>query len=165
LQVNLISHTPDPFLAIATAAVITRGDLYCQAVKMPRKKLEDIVRDCYECGHWSVFEFAEWDFQVSEVSRVLETQAIRSRLASFEWETGRRENAYVPSDAIDDKNYMTHLIEEITDITSDLAPEDARYSYLKVWLGKVVSREIKEILWRHLWSGCVLMLNRSIETL
>lgn len=94
---------------------------------MPRKKLEAIVRDCYECGHWSVFEFAEWDFQASEVSRVLETQAVRSRLASFEWETGRRENAYLPCDAIDDKNYMSHLIEEITDITSDLAPEDARY--------------------------------------
>ena len=98
MKVSLVGCTLAPLKTIATAAAITRGVLY-DDFDMSRAETERLVRQCYESGHWSVFEFADFDFEVEGASRVFETQAVRSRMSSYEWETGRRDQEYKPCSA------------------------------------------------------------------
>jgi thymidylate synthase ThyX len=85
-------------MSIATAALVTRGMKFEEACKMPRKKLEATVKFCFEKGHWSVLEFAHFDFEIQGVSRIFETQFVRNRLSSYEIESGRMDREYEPCD-------------------------------------------------------------------
>lgn len=132
MEVKLISYTPNPLLTIASAAAITRGKTIDQ-IRTDRKYLEKLVKHCYDSGHWSVFEFADFDFEVTGVSRVFEAQAIRSRLASFEWETGRRDQEYEVADEILVYPELVYLAEkaiegyEMAVKLDSFTPELARY--------------------------------------
>lgn len=98
MDVRLVSATPDPLMAVGSAGAITRGITHAEfALKVERhgrEWLEAYVRTLYELGHWSVFEFAAFDFEVTSASRVFETQAVRSRIGSYEWESGRHNQTY-----------------------------------------------------------------------
>lgn len=132
MEVKLISYTPNPLLTIASAAAITRGKTIDQ-IRTDRKYLEKLVKQCYDSGHWSVFEFADFDFEVTGVSRVFEAQAIRSRLASFEWESGRRDQEYEVADEILFDPELVYLAEraikgyEMAVKLDSFTPELARY--------------------------------------
>lgn len=134
MKVKLISSTPNALLNIASAAAITRGIEEDVVLGWSREKIEKLVKQCYESGHWSVFEFADFDFEVQGVSRVFEAQAIRSRLASFEWESGRRDQEYLLADILknnsivseeaEDGVYSYHIIMHDFEIPA----EEARYA-------------------------------------
>lgn len=130
MKVKLINYTSVPLLMIATAAAITRGLNYRDyGSKTSLEEMQKLVKECYDSGHWSVFEFADFDFEVEGASRVFEAQAIRSRHASFEWESGRHDQWYKPVNVknhalenfihvgIDNYDYLVHDM----DISSELA--------------------------------------------
>lgn len=102
MEVRLIAATPDPLMVIGSAAAITRGTTHdgftAQVERRGRKWLKGFVRNLYDLGHWSVFEFCEFDFEVVGASRVFETQAVRSRVGSYEWESGRHNQVYEPDE-------------------------------------------------------------------
>lgn len=100
--VKLISPETEypPYVYVGSAAAITRGVTFDEFLKWPEEKQKGIVKQCYDSGHWSVFEFVTFDFEVQNVSRVFETQAVRSRLCSFEWESGRHDQIYEPANVI-----------------------------------------------------------------
>jgi len=129
MKVKLIRYTEKPLEAIASAAAITRGityDEYIKSGKDPKK----LIQHCYESGHWSVFEFADFDFEVEGASRVFETQCVRSRLASYEWESGRHDQEYEPCSHVP-KSVITSIYDGIFSydvLSSTHKPEIARYT-------------------------------------
>ncbi len=122
-----------PYVYIGSAAAITRGVTFEEFLKWPEERQKAIVRECYDSGHWSVFEFATFDIQVEGVSRVFETQAVRSRLCSFEWESGRHDQEYESADIILDTVIDDGVCEGIDlyhnlRFFNDIPAEDARYA-------------------------------------
>jgi thymidylate synthase (FAD) len=135
MRIRLVSATPKPLVAIATAAAITRGQTYnefCSDLACHRFALEDYVRRLYKAGHWSVFEFADFDFEVEGASRVFETQVVRSRIGSYEWESGRRAQTYKPSAAATTLvlgKHIDYMVGAYESVVADegMQPENARY--------------------------------------
>lgn len=135
MKVRLVSFTPFPVDMMASVAAITRGLTQREFVeKYKRSDMERLLRECYESGHLSVFEFSDWDFEVQGASRVFETQAVRSRIGSYEWESGRHDQKYEAADFI--KNYQSGDMQAAMSLglggyrllTDDgYPPEDARY--------------------------------------
>jgi len=115
--VKLISPETEypPYVYVGSAAAITRGVTFDEFLKWPEEKQKGMVKQCYDSGHWSVFEFVTFDFEVQNVSRVFETQAVRSRLCSYEWESGRHDQQYRPADAAEDAGLGKHITYHITD--------------------------------------------------
>lgn len=90
MKVVLVSYTKDPVLTIASSYAITRG-LTMDDFKRDYtpEKAKQLIANCVTSGHLSGLEFADFDFEVSGVSRVFETEAVRSRISSYEVEAGR----------------------------------------------------------------------------
>lgn len=74
MNVSLTHYTQDPITCIEEAAS------NCYNSK-PSKGV--IAKSCYMSGHESVFEFADFTFHISGVSRALLAQLTRHRIASF----------------------------------------------------------------------------------
>jgi thymidylate synthase ThyX len=132
-MINVINFTDDAFLKIGSAAAITQGVLYEDFIKLPREHQERIIRSCYEEGHWSVFEFADLDIEVTGVSRVFETQAVRSRMASFEIQSGRRDQEYQPCEYAERYPAVAEAIDEAIEryntlVAMGIPPEVARFA-------------------------------------
>lgn len=136
MKVGLINSTPFPLVAMGSAAAITRGIPYREFIKETSTLRERSIRlltECYEAGHWSVFEFSDWDIEGEGVSRVFETQCVRSRLCSFEYSSGRVGQDYEPCEqAQKDPDIEAAVNETIaiyeTLISMGKVPEEARYA-------------------------------------
>ena len=91
MKVSLLYHTPEPELAVATAARLCYAeeggaDLYENMTpEQVRKVLSTIMRS----GHYSTLEHASYTFSVEGVSRALTHQLVRHRLASFNQQSQR----------------------------------------------------------------------------
>lgn len=75
MKVTLTRVTEDPILAIEEAA----SNCYDSEPSANGR----IMRACYNSGHHSVLEFADFTFHIEGVSRALLAQLTRHRLASF----------------------------------------------------------------------------------
>lgn len=131
MEIKLVSHTEDPVLKMASAAAITRGLTIDDVKKKGREYQERILKHVYEAGHWAVFEFADFDFQVVGASRVFEAQANRSRHMSPMWESGRHDQEYHPADVVKDPDLHAFInagIDIYDDLLNGQHPEDARYA-------------------------------------
>lgn len=73
MEVTLVSYTQEPKFACALAAANCYNS----------KPIESIVDACYESGHTSVLEFAQFHFHVEGVSRALLAQLTRHRHAGY----------------------------------------------------------------------------------
>jgi thymidylate synthase (FAD) len=84
MNIELLTHTPDPELVIADAA----RTCYCS----PKKDLEasrKMIRAIVKSGHESCVEHASATFRLSNVSRALTHEAVRHRLFSFSQKSQR----------------------------------------------------------------------------
>lgn len=88
MNVELISYTNNPVNVIETAAST------CYDSEPTGGK---IMNHCYNSGHHSVLEFAEFTFKITGVSRALTHQLVRHRLASF----AQRSQRYCKEDGFD----------------------------------------------------------------
>ena len=85
MKVTLIRHTENPIDAIESAASNCYDSIPTGG---------GIMKYCYEHGHHSVLEFAEFHFHIEGVSRALTHQLVRHRLASY----AQRSQRYVKED-------------------------------------------------------------------
>ena len=128
MNVELISYTADPVKVIETAAST------CYDSEPTEGK---IMKHCYNSGHHSVLEFAEFTFKISGVSRALTHQLVRHRLASFAQRSQRYcfedgFNYIEPEDMNEEedkffRDFMRHSKEVYSKlIDKGVKPEDAR---------------------------------------
>jgi thymidylate synthase (FAD) len=79
LEVELLSHTPDPERLIERAA----RTCYDTTHRMSSSDTRAFLRRLYEAGHHSVFEHAGATFRIRGASRACSHQLVRHRLASY----------------------------------------------------------------------------------
>lgn len=101
MKVELISYTKDPLKTIATAGA------ECYKTPINERTINSILDHCYESGHHSIFEFADFTFRISGVSRAITHQLVRHRVASYAQESQR----YV--DAFDADFYTPQSIKDV----------------------------------------------------
>ena len=86
MKVELISYTTDPVSSIESAASNCYDSIPTDGA---------IMNHCYESGHHSVLEFAQFQFKISGVSRATTHQLVRHRTAKF----AQRSQRYVSEDS------------------------------------------------------------------
>ncbi len=95
LEVELLSHTPDPERLIERAA----RTCYDTTHRMASSDTRAFLRKLFVAGHHSVFEHAAATFRVRGMSRACSHQLVRHRLASYSQRSQRyvreREAVYV----------------------------------------------------------------------
>ncbi len=83
--------TPDPELAVATAARLCYADAHIGDLRKKVEKADQsrFIADLLSAGHQSTFEHASFTFGVEGVSRSLLAQITRHRIASFSVQSQR----------------------------------------------------------------------------
>ena len=103
MNIELISHTPDPELTIANCAT-TCYDSKPKDIEASRK----MIRTLAKAGHEAMIEHAHATFKLSGVSRVLTHELVRHRLFSFAQRSQRfvkeNEETYVTPAVLIDNN-------------------------------------------------------------
>lgn len=136
MEVELISHSPNPEALVARAASLC----YSKIDKEPDKeKIKPFIEKLLKKGHLSVFEHIVFTFRIANVSRVLSHQLVRHRLASYSQQSQRYvffdKALYIIPESIKEKGLdreFSKKIEEMVDFYHNLVKqgipkEDARY--------------------------------------
>lgn len=132
MKVKLLSHTPNPEETCAAAAqtsfkVKKPTELF---EKITKEKAAEVLRRVMGYGHMSIIEHASFTFALEDVSRVLETQLVRHRLASYTIKSGRYTKSHcdivIPPKIVENKKalekvnkfveYNTKLFQELIDM-------------------------------------------------
>lgn len=141
MKVTLIKFTSDPELVCAVAAGTSfkeKGPIE-QLKEITPKKAEKNIKRVMASGHHSVIEHASFTFALEDVSRVLETQLVRHRIASYTIKSGRYNkshcNVVIPPKIAKNKEALkkadefiatnTKLIKELLDM--GIPYEDVRF--------------------------------------
>lgn len=105
MNVQLLSYTQNPELLIATAAKLcySPSNISDLMDAQTPEEIDSFISRLEEMGHESPFEHVSYTFAIEGVSRVLEQQLTRHRIASYSIQSGRyvdRNNAefYMPGD-------------------------------------------------------------------
>lgn len=131
MNVKLLSHTKDPELLIATAAKLCYSPSNIEDLMNAQtaEEVDNFISRLEEMGHESPFEHVSYTFAIEGVSRVLEQQLTRHRIASYSIQSGR----YV--DRNNSKFYMPGDIEDnelAKDIYVDVI-EHSKTAYEQIW--------------------------------
>ena len=140
MRVKLVAFTPNPDQVCAAAAQTSFKtdspiDLF---EKTTKEKAAKVLRRVIGYGHVSVVEHANFTFAVEDVSRVLEVQLVRHRLASYTIKSGRYNKSHcdivIPPEIAKNEEalkkvnefveYNTKLIQDLLDMGIQF--EDAR---------------------------------------
>jgi thymidylate synthase (FAD) len=140
MKVELLCYTPNPEITCALAAQTSYSpkSVSLRKEKMTLEKAREILKKVISYGHVSVIEHAYFTFALEDVSRVLETQLVRHRIASYTIKSGRYNKSHcdivIPPSFAKNENamkklkefvdYNTKLIQELLDM--GISFEDAR---------------------------------------
>lgn len=141
MKVKLLKFTSDPQLVCAVAASTSFGERgpIEQLVKITKKRAEKNIKRVMAHGHHSVIEHASFTFALEDVSRVLEIQLVRHRIASYTIKSGRYNKSHcdvvIPPNIADNRETLkkvnefimtnTKLIKELLDM--GMSYEDVRF--------------------------------------
>lgn len=91
MQVELLYHTPDPELAVATAARLCYAPIGASELmeSLSEERIRSVLKTILTSGHLSTLEHASYTFAIDGVSRALTHQLVRHRLASFNQQSQR----------------------------------------------------------------------------
>ena len=90
MNVQLLTHTPDPERVVAAAARLCYSDSGIERLlARDRSEQEGLLRKILELGHLSVLEHAAFTFGVEGISRACSHQLVRHRLASYSQQSQR----------------------------------------------------------------------------
>src|SRR5579875_1000702 len=144
LRVILLSHSPDPERAVATAArnCYSARDIETIDENWSDDEIKKTVARVRDAGHLSTFEHTMFTFGVSGVSRALTHQLVRHRHMSFEQKSQRYiklkgQFEYITPPSIearpDVKAKYEVLMKQIAAFYADAVeagapPEDARFA-------------------------------------
>ena len=105
MKLKLLSYTSNPELIIAAAAKLCYAGCSIDELfdKLNSENIDFFINNLFDMGHESPFEHVNFVFAVEGVSRILEQQLTRHRIASYSIQSGRyvdRNNAefYMPAD-------------------------------------------------------------------
>lgn len=141
MQVELISHTPEPERLVAAAARLCyspRGAGRLLAA-MSREEVDKLLRLLISRGHDSPLEHITFTFAIEGVSRVLTHQLVRHRIASYSQKSQRYVNedgfefiippsiAAVPAALARYQECMKVLQRAYHELQEIIPREDARY--------------------------------------
>jgi len=156
MNVKLLSHTQNPELLIATAAKLCYSPSNINDLMNAQspEEVDSFISRLEEMGHESPFEHASYTFAIEGVSRVLEQQLTRHRIASYSIQSGRyvdRSNAdfYMPGDIENNeiaKNLYVDVIEHSKEAYNEIY-KALLHQYLLIESKNInVSEEIVESL-------------------
>ena len=91
MHVELLYHTPNPQMAMATAARLCYAPVGASELfeNMTEERAEKVLATIMRSGHFSTLEHASYTFAIEGVSRALTHQLVRHRLASFNQQSQR----------------------------------------------------------------------------
>lgn len=91
LKVELIAHTPNPEGVIAAAAKLCYSPVGISDILKGQEpeSVKKFLNHLMSLGHESPIEHVSFTFGIEGVSRILETQLVRHRLASYSIQSGR----------------------------------------------------------------------------
>ena len=163
MEVSLLYHTPDPELAVATAARLCYAeeggaDLYGN---MTPERAHKVLATIMRSGHYSTLEHASYTFAVEGVSRALTHQLVRHRLASYNQQSQRyvrfdsEPEVITPATISEDGDWLA-IFDAAMDsaweaysalVQAGVPAEDARYVLPNACASKIViTMNIRELL-------------------
>jgi thymidylate synthase (FAD) len=90
MDVQLLTHTPDPERVVAAAARLCYSAAGIdQLLEKSRSEQESLLQKILELGHFSVLEHASFSFGIEGISRACSHQLVRHRIASFSQQSQR----------------------------------------------------------------------------
>ena len=135
MVVNLLAYTPNPEMIVSCAAKLcySNSDIPTLMDNLTEEKIVGFIKQLESMGHESPLEHISFTFGIEGVSRILEQQLTRHRIASYSIQSGRyvkrNPTFYVPQEiSICDEalskyqealNVCTNAYNEITDILKE----------------------------------------------
>jgi len=90
MDVQLLTHTPDPERVVAAAARLCYSAAGIeQLLEKSRSEQESLLKKILSLGHYSVLEHASFTFGIEGISRACSHQLVRHRIASFSQQSQR----------------------------------------------------------------------------
>jgi len=90
MDVQLLTHTPDPERVVAAAARLCYSAAGIeQLLEKSRSEQATLLQKILELGHFSVLEHASFSFGIEGISRACSHQLVRHRIASFSQQSQR----------------------------------------------------------------------------
>lgn len=90
MDVQLLTHTPDPERVVAAAARLCYSAAGIdRLLEKSRTEQEVLLKKILELGHFSVLEHACFSFGIEGISRACSHQLVRHRIASFSQQSQR----------------------------------------------------------------------------
>jgi thymidylate synthase (FAD) len=90
MDVQLLTHTPDPERVVAAAARLCYSAAGIdQLLEKSRSEQAALLQKILELGHFSVLEHASFSFGIEGISRACSHQLVRHRIASFSQQSQR----------------------------------------------------------------------------
>ncbi|AMV73576.1 FAD-dependent thymidylate synthase [Desulfuromonas carbonis] len=142
MNVQLLTHTPDPERVVAAAARLCYSAAGIdQLLAKDRSEQEALLRKILGLGHLSVLEHAAFTFGVEGISRACSHQLVRHRLASYSQQSQRYVSHKERFDAVTPPSIAAHpeltarytaLLDEVHALYRELLAagipaEDARF--------------------------------------
>ena len=121
IQVKLVYHTPNPELAVATAARTCIQDMDYESIcnELREDDIQRMLRTIILKNQHSVLEHASFTFSISGVSRVLTHQLVRHRIASYsQLSQQRTDSSYIKFTVPPEINNNPELVEEYNNMMS-----------------------------------------------
>ena len=148
MNVQVISHTENPELVVATAAKLCYAGCNIQELmkKQTPEGIERFISMLEEMGHESPMEHVSFTFAIEGVSRVTEQQLTRHRIASYSIQSGRyvdRSNAkfYTP-DAIKECSEALDIYSSVIEVTKDAYEEISNLLICHFVVNDIMSRNL-----------------------
>ncbi|MDR2073878.1 MAG: FAD-dependent thymidylate synthase [Oscillospiraceae bacterium] len=130
LSVEILSHTPEPEVTVASAAKLCYSPSKIKEIreKCSPQTAASFIRMLSSMGHQSPFEHASFTFGIEGVSRILLAQLTRHRMASYSVQSQRyvKETGFafvIPPDIFQQEAALSEF---------NLALKTARESYEKI---------------------------------
>jgi len=142
MNVQLLTHTPDPERVVAAAARLCYSAAGIDSLlAKDRSEQEGLLRKILGLGHLSVLEHAAFTFGVEGISRACSHQLVRHRLASYSQQSQRYVSHKERFDAVTPPSIAAHpeltarytaLLDEVHALYRELLAagipaEDARF--------------------------------------
>lgn len=91
LKVKLLEYTPNPDKLVASAAKLcySSTDIETLQENLTDNKIEKFISMLMDLGHQSPLEHISFTFAIEGISRIVEQQTTRHRLASYSIQSGR----------------------------------------------------------------------------
>lgn len=123
LNVKLLSHTENPELVIATAGKLCYSPSTIEDLmeKQTDESVERFVNMLVGLGHESPLEHTSFTFGIEGISRIVEIQLVRHRIASYSIQSGRyvkRENPeFIKPERIKNNYVASDIFDEVARVS------------------------------------------------